>query len=441
MAVFSDLCNELILEILQYVPPIDLVSACTTTKSISYLAAPILEEHRRLQVEYSIIHNFTDMGHPLSKLLIDILTEPRIGQYVRCLSLNSWESWWDRDHEFASLASDQCRTYRYGIKNLQLLRTAVKTSEIIRADEVDEWLQACQDGTEDPILALLLLNLPYLNSLEVLSFGMPIERLSRTAQRIKNAPAGTYLSHLKHVSINFDAHWEKPDMMRFFMSFVSLPSLASCHIHGLIIGDDERDFEQHPRESNIADLSFTHCDIGERTYFEILRSTKYLRSFTGSSLGLPAPFTQQPLGWYWLGVGLLHHTKHSLEKLILLSHGNMRCQSCSLRDFEVLQEIHTELPLFLDDVDSSVKSFPEMLPASIRTINLMCPAERFLSESAASGNLVRMREAILNILEVKSVLLPRLTAIKVHTGSRTGSSIFVDIFEACDEQGVIFSLE
>lgn len=70
-------------------------------------------------------------------------------------------------------------------------------------------------------------------------------------------------------------------MMRFLMSFMSLPSLASYHIQGLGIGDEDHDFEKHlrPRETNLADLAFTRCSLGERTYLEILRNIKRLRSF------------------------------------------------------------------------------------------------------------------------------------------------------------------
>ena len=52
MTGFSDLSSELILEILRYVAPSDLISACTIAKSISLLAAPILKEHHRLEQQF-----------------------------------------------------------------------------------------------------------------------------------------------------------------------------------------------------------------------------------------------------------------------------------------------------------------------------------------------------------------------------------------------------
>lgn len=446
MARFSDLSNELVLEILQHVAPCDLDSACTITKSIYLLAAPILVEHRRLNQHLSSINYLGDQDHPLANLLLLILAKPRNAHYVRSLTMECLASGWGdtlTDDDLGSPASVQSQMYQYESKDLQLLRTAVETSDIISADEVDEWLQTIQEGSEDPILALLLLNLPNLNSLEILSIGMPIENLSRIIQRIKNGSASSYLSHLKRVSMNFDEDWETSDTMICFTSFMSLPSLTSYHIEDLSISDDESDLERHLRlhKSNIADLAFTHCRIGEKTLFEVLRSTKNLRSFSYTYLRPAVRFlARQGLDWYWLGVGLLHNTRHSLEKLTLLPHGCVESKGCSLRDFEVLREIDTELALFSNDNESSVQSFPEMLPASIRIIRLRSPRDHFMSESDASGILKRIQEAILSILEVKNVLLPQLTEIQVFPDQDEGCSVFRDTPKLCDAQGILFTL-
>lgn len=117
----------------------------------------------------------------------------------------------------------------------------------------------------------------------------------------------------------------------------------------------------------------------------------------------------------------------------------MHFQSCSLRDFEVLQEIDAVLPSLLDKSVSS-KSFFEMLPASIRTISLRCSAKPFLSISAASTHLERIREVIRNLLEAKNKQLPLLTDINVRTPSRAAGRIFADAVKAFDTQGVALSL-
>lgn len=443
MAGFSDLCKELVLEILRHVAPRDLGSACAVTKSISYLAAPILAEHRRLKQWFSSIDNFGDRDPSLARFLIKILAKPRIAHYVRSLTVDSWGPVWEAMTDNArspASTKSRCRS-----NNLQLVRTALQKTQIIRADEVDEWLQAIQHSTEDhPILALLLLQLPNLEDLEISSIGMPIEYLSRTTQRIKNAPAGTYLSHLKHVSINIDTDWEDPDLMKIFDSFISLPSLASCCIEGLTIGNEERDFEWHlrPHELNIVDLAFIHCNIGEKALFEVLGCTKNLKSFTLTSLRSDSHSTRQLPDWYWLGVGLLHHAKQSLEKLILLPQGTAYTESCSLREFKVLREIDTKLALFFNDPDSSVRGFPEMLPPSIRIIRLRpltWPFRPSMRGVNVSRTLEQIREAILSTLEVKDVLLPQLSEIHVFTGDDAPNNVFWDIPKACDAQGVLFS--
>lgn len=57
-----------------------------------------------------------------------------------------------------------------------------------------------------------------------------------------------------------------------------LPSLTSYHVQGLTIDDEERDLEWHlhPHESNIANLAFIRCTIGEKELSEVLETTKRL---------------------------------------------------------------------------------------------------------------------------------------------------------------------
>ena len=97
MAVFPDLSNELVLETLQYVPLNDLGSACTITKCISLLAAPVLHEHRRLQDHYSVIYSAGAEDHPLARLLIRFFADPRIAHYIRSLTLVGWMDEWELD--------------------------------------------------------------------------------------------------------------------------------------------------------------------------------------------------------------------------------------------------------------------------------------------------------------------------------------------------------
>ncbi|CAD6590189.1 MAG: hypothetical protein ASARMPRED_004607 [Alectoria sarmentosa] len=436
MACFSNLSNELVLEILRNVAPRDLGSACTITKTISLLAAPILEEHRRLRQQFLSINNFCDTEHALVKFLIQILAKPHIAHYVRRLSLYYWCSkWGDMGDLYGFQASTQSQMYPFESKDLQLLRAAVENSKIVRADEVDEWLQAIQNGNEDPVLALLLVHLPNLERFRPFSIGMPIEQTSRTIQQIKHAPAGTYLSHLKNVSINFDRGWEKADMKMFFKSLMSLPSLTSCYVQGLTIDDKERNLEWHlrPHESNIAKLAFILCTIGEKELSEVLESTKHLEAFSYRSLAPP------DLSWRG-SVGVLHHARHSLEKLTLLPHGDFYTERCSLREFEVLREIDIELALFFSEIESDFQSLPDLLPPSIRIIRLRSRIKPPLSQLGASRELIRIRQAILCIMEVKDVMLPQLSEVHVitHPDER---SVFVDTSKACDAQGVSFSLD
>lgn len=185
--------------------------------------------------------------------------------------------------------------------------------EIVPANEIDEWLSADQDTI--PSLALLLLCLPYLTSLKLQLDWGALDCLLKATRRIQNAPAGTFLLHLKSVSIDCDVldpnkfNSDKSDVIKFLASLLALPSLASFHVECLDLQDEGCADEWNicPQRSNVTDLSFSECRIGEKMLFQLLGKVGNLESFELVSAGRP--------DWYWLGVGLIHYAKRSLKKL------------------------------------------------------------------------------------------------------------------------------
>ena len=109
---------------MQYVPLNDLVSACTITKCISLLAAPVLHEHRRLQDHYSVIYSAGAEDHPLARLLIRFFADPRIAHHIRSLTLVGWMDEWELDDDGRSPAPSQAQMDQYKSKDMQLFRTA-----------------------------------------------------------------------------------------------------------------------------------------------------------------------------------------------------------------------------------------------------------------------------------------------------------------------------
>ena len=410
MAGFSDLSNELVLQILHLVPPRDLVSACLITKGIYLLAEEILKEHRQFTQQFSFLSFVGPDVRPLAKLLVDVLAHPVAGHYVRSLRLDCWYIWLDEPElEFMFLD--------YKSHDLENSTTAIKNSEIFDTDEENGWLQAIQDGFHDAILALLLLHLPNLDSLEIRPLGGPIEYIPRISQRIQSAPVGTYFSHLKHVSVSFQGDWKRGDAMRCFIFFMKLPSLVSSYTSDLGIGDEELEQYLRPHESNVTHLDFSQCRIGTNAFHDVLRSTRNLRSFSYTGWA--------PLDWYGLSIGLLHHARHSLEKLTLHRNGGTSTTLLySLREFEVLQEIDTELSLFYENAESSVESFPGKLPASVQILCLRSPFEPLMFPIEVCEKMAQLREATLNLLSATDVQLPQLNEIHIVTAHDARKEIF-----------------
>ena len=440
MAGFSDLSNELVLEILQHVAPKDLVSACTITKSISLLAASILEEHRRLERQFSTIDDKGSSGQvkPSSELLSEVLVKPRLGQYVQSLGVHSWGFLpWCACEDLASSQSwnPQCDF-------LPLVKTAIESAEILEASEIDN---AIQHGVEyQTILALLLLHLPNLEVLEFITAGN-MQHLSRTTQRIKNAPESTYLSHLKSVSIY--AHHEKmPDATSFIACLISLPSLTSCYMNGLVLGGEERDLERHlrPHESNVSDLTFVACDVGEKVFLRILESIKCLRSFTCLNMNLYNRPAQPANPRYGLYLSLLGSSISSLEKLTFMNLDDeyLNIKNCNLHEFEELRDIEINLDQILNVFKPSGAEISKMLPPSLRIMRLRPIGLSSRSKVAAYEWYERIQEAILSVLETKDVLLPQLTEIHlILRYDEDPESGFEDVSRACRAQGVLFTVD
>lgn len=139
-------------------------------------------------------------------------------------------------------------------------------------------------------------------------------------------------------------------------------------------------------------------------------------------------------------MGLLHHAKHSLKKLQLQSNGlDFLGSVCSLRELEGLQEIHTDLPVFLRRLSHNSIDFGKMLPASIQKIHLSALNE------GPFALLEQVRHVVLSILKVQAMLLPQLTEIRLLTDHRWErsdvASVFADTSKACHIRGMSFNLD
>ena len=441
MARFSDLPPELVLNILRHVDPRNLVPACILSKAIFLLAAPILKEHSRLTGEFSV--SFIDVctATAMHDFLAKVLAKPRNADYVRDLTVGA-----DRriEQEMNSPSLNRpTKVPRCNLNNMHVIRTAIENNKHICTDEVDVWLQAVQYNTEDALYALLIVNLPNLERLELAHLR---GYASRMTQKIRDAPTSKYLCHLKNLTIDFlGTTWGRSKYLKFFAAFLSLPSLACCRVKFLDIDDEERDTQRYirPNESAVLELQFLQCRFGPKTLFEILEGTKCLSSITYYSTLSYLPRGSKPLEWYWLAVGLWRYARHSLEKVVLSPFGSANADKlCDFREFTLLREIEAEATLLFSNNTSKAQSFPWMLPASLHILRLH---SSFKDYAQRWSSVERNLELVHIILKVKQELLPHLTEIQLcYYGylpvSPLARNAFLGLRKACNLQGISLSL-
>ena len=122
MAKFSDLPNELILEIWSHiVQPKDVENFALTSTRIRTLASRRFREHRHLTRKYSTLHS----EHPNSRvsaagLLKDIATNPHAALYVKNFTIPKVHVRWDDEEKGVSTlmafdpeAGEDGRHYRH----------------------------------------------------------------------------------------------------------------------------------------------------------------------------------------------------------------------------------------------------------------------------------------------------------------------------------------
>ena len=153
MAQFQNLSNELVLNILDKVSPEDIESISLASKSIYQLALPRLQEHRRLRKQYNKFentveykpNNWGDPGGLLADLLCKIVTDARVGHYVRKIHLDLWNTHprdgWKPDKIFEKqLPIGKTRRQQECQTNMEIIEEAIRAIEIIPTEEVDDWL-------------------------------------------------------------------------------------------------------------------------------------------------------------------------------------------------------------------------------------------------------------------------------------------------------------
>ena len=412
------------LNILGEVSPEDIESMSLASKCIYQLALPRLQEHRRLRKQYTKFKNIVeyksndwrDPGGLLADLLCKIVTDARIGHYVRKIRLHLWNNsprdGWKPDEVFENqLSAGRTRLQRECKTNMEIVEEAIRAIEIIPTAEVDDWLDQIRSGNEDPLVALLLLHAPKLCSFEFVVPHIPLRSsyLLKTMQRVaEHRPAiKPYLSHLEHIDMCFGNGGEDLDFVKASMC---LPSLTSIETDALFV--DGRTHEAGsailPQASNVTDIAFRIGVIPEPFLSELLSGVKNLKTFSYDFMPLwHDDEYRSTFDCHALMTALEINASHSLQYLRLGADDIKTSQIARVRGCHALREITFVTNRCLAIEGSNIQDLVGVLPVSIEILEI-----GWHGKTAADG-VEKMREAFVGLVRESKIQLPRLRTLAV----------------------------
>ncbi|KAF6230706.1 hypothetical protein HO173_011058 [Letharia columbiana] len=421
MARFQDLSTELVLGILEKVLPGDIESVSLASKSIYWLAIPRLEEHRRLRGQYTNFQDLVeykpprwrDAGGHLADLLCEIMSDARIGHYVKLMDLNlryaSPRKGWKPDAVYEKrITRSRTRLQQDSKTSMEIIEEAIRATELIPTEEVDDWLDQIRSGNEDPLAALLLLHVPNLHTLRFTdsnTYWAESSYLLKMIQRVgeQGSAVKPYLSQLKNVSIIYDERIEKLDLVKAFMS---LPFLTSIKTNCLIV--DGRAHEANsailPQPSNVKELSFRSGLVPEQALSELLGGVKTLKSFAYDFTTLWRYENEPTFDCITLMKSLEANASHTLEHLRLSALDIDPSGLAPLRGFHALRgvEFHTVRCLAVEA--SNGATLIGALPASIESLDMRWGD--FTSDE-------KLKEAFVGLVRESKIQLPHLRTLRV----------------------------
>ena len=401
MASFLHLPNELVSEIAGQVMPEDIENFSLTSHNVYAVALPLLEEHRELKKRYRAFANlekaefdgnrlgmseFSDnstsnfaLGDSISTLLTEVLADQRVAPYIKELRLDGWFSEWE------SMVPDPSNERHEHIPYTQEQTTLFKQtlSIYVLPSKLEEWIEVLESGAEDPIIGLLLILLPDLNSIKFEQRSNIAYDLQQMVQRIKTdcIPGIPILSHLERVNLQYDDYFGEVNRSQtdltcpiHYLAFLAtLPSLKS--LYGQHIGTYGRPHDFScllPRSSNITDLGFKLCNLSLEQMGDLLQGLKALRTFHYISDTYYGENGQEIEPWNPAGMCKLlsKYAQQSLEVLDLRSKQKPVGPIQDLRNFAVLKELTLSFSTFQVPGLGHWQILTSQLPVSIKKLVL-----------------------------------------------------------------------
>ena len=380
MARFSDLPNELIINIWGYVfEPKSVENFALVSKKIYEVATPFVEEHNRLRGRYAKISDLDEGKHGRAAGLLEaILLNPRVTLYINELQIRGWAHGWKDQN-------DSLQTQSYAAKTMDVFEDAIRSLSCIDPFDAETWVLEMRSGHEGPLLTLILIRLTELKKLEIFPGYSEAD------------------GSLNQILGDRDYPWE-----------TSAPHRLNEAV------------SQFPKSGHISDLVIKYCDIEYITILRLLRSTKNLKKF--SYYERPDSFVDP----YQICSELLKWSRQSLQRLCLeFDHEvNISEKNIIVRDaisrFETLVELEMDINFFIDSEHEGCNVLMEKLPTSIEMVT-------FSGTEAIAFE--RVEGAVLQMIKHKVLHLPNLIALtfeQIHyLGSHYDTVALMTRIELC----------
>ena len=370
MARFNDLPTETLLTIIRNVHPNDLDSLVLTSQRMYMVSSAIRERHNEMKKIYSTAFSGRSDKPRLAEVLGDVLQDPGLAYYVKNLVVDGFSDCWD--------TGDLTQRHKPYESNL-MARLKEAALNVLPKPVATSAANSIAQGSEAPIISLMLYLLPNLSKVSYLhfDFGFDERRTSAIMNTLSHIASiqgpEAPLSRLASVNINGDDAGPAGADLTVLQLFASLPSVRQLHAWNIFHPETNTTFgpDIMPRDCHIIDLKVTNASIAPKDLHIFLGGFPALQSFewNGTFWGLSDDQFFDP---FWTRVTLLTYAKHSLRTLTLLSQRKQWRWTGDLRGFESLTDLTIELELLIRESDTmeSVPILGDILPLTVKRLRL-----------------------------------------------------------------------
>ena len=436
MAGLLDLAAELLCLILRHVRPNDIDNFLLSCKRVHGIASKdFLDNHTALKHKLRRVDNWSGVACQTAELLELILDEPCKADYVTAMVVRPWKTQWDWGPQPRARLPGQTPSlwYPFCSDRLRVFKQGIEDTKSIASEKKDDWIRNMSAGDENPVIALIILQLNHLTSLVIALSDREDSFILQTLQRIAKDPHSSSLSRLRRVEIcrispklsnshSYD--------VQYLLACAALPSIVSLEgsflddhyeefygnldeeFHGELFGPESEDtikseFKEDaidlvPQTSSLQHLKLDGCVFRRHTLRKLIRSARSLRS----------------LKYTYFKRHRQANPSHAVVCEVLLESASTTLMELALNyspfsgfyfgkelDFSTYRNLRTltiEYPSLMGWNFRATDKMATLLPASLETLVI----RHCLIESPEW-----LRQVVGQLAKAKARLLPRLTEL------------------------------